>query len=142
MAWLGQLSAGVLILFFALEFVVNYLALRAASNSLPGFTFANKKAMRTAAVVYSVLHILGGFFLAKVLNLGIFSGAGLVIGYFVDVGLLWVTDKALKEFEIKETEALFTGAFLMIFCWSVLWFLIVLVLGMTETIDLRPIVTI
>jgi hypothetical protein len=142
MAWLGQLSIGILVLFTVLEFVVNYLALRAASTSLPGFSFTNKKAIGTAAVVYSVLHIMGGFFLAKVLNLGIFSGAGLVVGYFVDVGLLWITNKAIKDLEIKETEALFTGAFLMIFCWSVLWFLIVLVLGMTDTIDLRPIVTI
>ena len=142
MAWLGELSVGILVLFTALEFVVNFLALRAASTSLPGFTFTNNQAMMTAAAVYSVLHIVGGFFLAKVLNLGIFSGTGLAVGYFVDVGLLWLTKRVVRDFEIKETEALFTGAFLMIFCWSVLWFLIVLLLGMTEAVNLKSIVNI
>ena len=142
MAWLGELSVGILVLFTALEFVVNFLALRAASTSLPGFTFTNKQAMMTAAAVYSVLHIVGGFFLAKVLNLGIFSGTGLAVGYFVDVGLLWLTKRVVRDFEIKEIEELFTGAFLMIFCWSVLWFLIVLLLGMTETVNLKSIVNI
>jgi hypothetical protein len=142
MDFLGDLGAGVLLLFIVLEFVVNFVALRAASTSLPNFVFTDKKAIMKAAGMYSVLHILGGFFLSKVLGLPIFSGTGLLVGYFVDVALLWLTDLAIKELEIKEKEALFTGAFLMIFCWAVAWFLLLLVLGMAGAVDLRPISTI
>jgi hypothetical protein len=142
MAFLGELNAGILILFLVLEVVVNIIAIRAASNSLPGFVFTDKKAIPKAGAVYSALHIVGGFFLSYVLTVPIFSGTGLAVGYFVDVGLLFLTTKIIKEFQIKETEAYFSGAFLMIFGWSALWFLLLMFLGIGGFVDLRPITTI
>lgn len=142
MAFLGDLNAGILILFLALEVVVNIVAMRAASRSLPGFVFTDKKAIPKAGVTYSVLHIVGGFFLSYVLGLPIFSGTGLAVGYFVDIGLLFLTAKFIKELQIKETEAYFSGAFLMIFAWGSLWFLLLMFLGIGGFVDLRPISTI
>jgi hypothetical protein len=138
MAFLGDLSIGLLLLFVVLEFVVNTIAIRAASTSLPGFVFTNKKAILQAGAIYSVLHILGGFLLSG-LNLGIFTGTGLAVGYFLDVILLWLTDLLVKDLEIKEKETLFSGAFLMIFCWGSLWFILLMLLGMGGYVDLRPI---
>lgn len=139
MALLGELSVSLIILFIVLELVANAAGLYAASVSLPGFTFANKRVILIAAAIYSALHVLGGFLLAKVLNLGIFSGSGLLVGYFIDVILLWVTDKALKDFEIKDKEALFTGAFLLIFCWGVAWFLMLILLGSQGVVSLKSV---
>jgi hypothetical protein len=141
MAFLGELSVGFLIVFILLEFVVNTIAIRAASTSLPGFVFANKKAILQAGAVYSGLHIFGGFLLSF-LELGIFTGSGLAVGYFLDVGLLWLTSLIVKDLEIKEKETLFSGAFLMIFCWGSLWFLLLMLLGMGGYIDLKPIMNI
>lgn len=142
MALLSGVSAGILVLFVLLEMVANSVGLYAASRSLPGFTFTNKRAILIAGALYSVLHIVGGFVLAQVLSVGIFSGTGLLIGYFIDVGLLFATDKILKDFEIKEREALFTGAFLLIFCWGVAWFLMLIALGSADLISLKSIIKI
>lgn len=141
-ALLGQVSVAILILFVLLEVAANSIGLYAASRSLPGFAFTNKKAIPIAGLVYTVLHIVGGVLLGSVLQIGIFTGTGLLIGYFIDVGLLFLTDKLLKDLEIKEREALFTGAFLMIFCWGVAWYVMLIALGGAGLVPLKSIIKI
>jgi hypothetical protein len=139
MALLSGLSVGVILLFILLEVGANSVGLYAASRSLAGFKFKSYRVLPLAAGIYTVLHILGGFFLAKVLNLGIFSGTGLLVGYLIDVALLWATDKAIKDFEIESKEALFTGAFLIIFCWGIAWYIMLIGLGAAGVVDLKPV---
>jgi putative membrane protein len=154
MAVLAGAGIGVILLFILLEVAANAAGLWAASQSLPGFKFKNNRVIPIAAGVYTALHILGGYVLYYIgaflkdglglswVNLGIFTGQGLLIGYLIDVLLLWATDKALKDFEITERGSLFSGAFLIIFCWGVAWYVMLIALGAAGVVDLKPIMNV
>lgn len=142
MAFLAGIGPSIIVLLIALEVFVNCIGLYAASESLAGFRFNTRRAIFAAGLIYTVLHLLGGYLLGSVLAIGIFTGTGLAIGYFIDVFLLWITDKLLKDFEIRGKGPLFTGAFLLIFCWGVGWYVMLIALGALGIVDLKPIMNI
>lgn len=84
----------------------------AIARMLPGIRIKNYTTALIVAVVYSILNFLFFWVLAiislpvMVLTLGLFT-------FVINAGLLWVTDKIIEDFEIKDTLTLFIAAFLI-----------------------------
>ncbi len=79
---------------------------------LPGIRINSYTTALIVAVVYSILNYLFFWLLAiislpvMVLTLGLFT-------FVINAGLLWITDKLIEDFEIKDTLTLFIAAFLI-----------------------------
>ena len=81
-------------------------------------------------------------FFRTMLLLAVMTALFMAVGYLIDVLLLWVTDKALKDFEITERGSLFSGAFLVIFCWGTSWYVMLTALGAAGVVNLKPIMNV
>lgn len=97
-------------------FIVNILILSVAvflvSSYLPGIRIKNYMTAVMAAIVYSIINFLVGWLLVVlslpfiIITFGLFK---LVINAF----LLWLTDKFLEDFEIKNFLTTFVAAVLI-----------------------------
>ncbi len=97
-------------------FIVNILILSVAvflvANFLPGIQIKNFGTAIIVAIVYSVINFLVGWllvFLALpfiIITFGLFK-------FVINAFLLWVTDKMIDDFEIKDLLTTLIAAFLI-----------------------------
>ena len=82
------------------------VAVWVTSRVVPGIRVESKGTALVVAGVYGVLNAS----LHKIVFYLTFPLALLTLGLIVNVVLLWVTDKLLDDFEIREVPSLFIGA--------------------------------
>ncbi|MBT3176089.1 MAG: phage holin family protein [Desulfobacula sp.] len=97
-------------------FIVNILILSVAiflvSSFLPGIKIKNFMTAIIVAVVYSVINFLTGWLLILltlpfiIITFGLFK-------FVINAFLLWLTDKIIEDFEIKNVFTTFIAAFLI-----------------------------
>lgn len=97
-------------------FIVNILILSVAvflvSSLLPGIKIKNFVTAIMVALVYSIINFLTGWLLAIltlpfiIITFGLFK-------FVINAFLLWLTDKLLEDFEIKDILTTFVAAFLI-----------------------------
>jgi len=97
-------------------FVINILILSVAvfivSNILPGIRIKNFITAIVVAVVYSLINFFIGWFLVLLTLPFIFITLGL-FKFVINAFLLWVTDKLIDDFEIKNFSTTLIAAFLI-----------------------------
>lgn len=96
-----------------LHLVVLTATIVALARFLPGVRVKNTGSAVVVAVVFSILNFLIGWifklvlgallFLPAVLTLGL---AWLLVPFLANVLLLWITDKVLDAFELRDTRTL------------------------------------
>ncbi|MCD4675103.1 MAG: phage holin family protein [Desulfobacula sp.] len=97
-------------------FVVNILILSVAvflvSNLLPGIRIKNFVTAIIVAFVYSIINLLTGWLLVIltlpfiIITFGLFK-------FVINAFLLWLTDKIIEDFEIKNVFTTLIAAFLI-----------------------------
>jgi putative membrane protein len=97
-------------------FIVNILILSVAvflvSNFLPGIRIKNFMTAVMVAIVYSIINFLTGWLLVLltlpfiIITFGLFK-------FVINAFLLWLTDKIIEDFEIKNVFTTFIAAFLI-----------------------------
>ncbi|MCK5163155.1 MAG: phage holin family protein [Desulfobacula sp.] len=97
-------------------FVVNILILSVAvflvSNLLPGIRIKNFVTAIIVAFVYSIINLLTGWLLViltlpfVIITFGLFK-------FVINAFLLWLTDKIIEDFEIKNVFTTLIAAFLI-----------------------------
>jgi len=97
-------------------FIVNILILSVAvflvSNFLPGIRIKNFMTAVMVAIVYSIINFLTGWLLVLltlpfiIITFGLFK-------FVINAFLLWLTDKVIEDFEIKNVFTTFIAAFLI-----------------------------
>ncbi|MBT3387184.1 MAG: phage holin family protein [Desulfobacula sp.] len=97
-------------------FIVNIFILSVAvflvSNFLPGIKIKNFMTAVIVAVVYSIINFLTGWLLVLltlpfiIITFGLFK-------FVINAFLLWLTDKIVEDFEIKNIFTTFIAAFLI-----------------------------
>ncbi len=96
-----------------MSIIMNILILSAAvflvANFLPGIRIKNFMTAVIVAIVYSVINFLTGWLLVLVtlpfmiITFGLFK-------LVINAGLLWVTDKMIDDFEIRDFFTTFLAA--------------------------------
>lgn len=85
------------------------VAVFAVANFLPGIRIKNFGTAIIVAVVYSVINFIIGWFLVLIslpfliITFGLFK-------LVINAGLLWITDKIIEDFEIKDLFTTFIAA--------------------------------
>ena len=97
-------------------FIVNIFILSVAvflvSNFLPGIRIKNFMTAVMVAIVYSIINFLIGWLLVLltlpfiIITFGLFK-------FVINAFLLWLTDKIVEDFEIKNIFTTFIAAFLI-----------------------------
>ena len=97
-------------------FIINILILSVAvflvSNFLPGIKIKNFMTAVIVAIVYSIINFLMGWLLVLltfpfiIITFGLFK-------FVINAFLLWLTDKIVEDFEIKNIFTTFIAAFLI-----------------------------
>ncbi|MBT6339474.1 MAG: phage holin family protein [Desulfobacula sp.] len=97
-------------------FIVNIFILSVAvflvSNFLPGIRIKNFMTAVMVAIVYSIINFLTGWLLVLltlpfiIITFGLFK-------FVINAFLLWLTDKIVEDFEIKNIFTTFIAAFLI-----------------------------
>ncbi len=97
-------------------FIINLLILSVAvflvANFLPGIQIKNFGTAIIVAIVYSVINFLAGWLLVflalpfMIITFGLFK-------FVINAILLWVTDKIIDDFEIKDFLTTLIAAFLI-----------------------------
>jgi putative membrane protein len=97
-------------------FIVNLLVFSVAvflvANFLPGIRIKNFMTAIVVALVYSVINFFTGWLLMilslpfMIITFGLFK-------FVINAFLLWVTDKMIEDFEIKDIFTTFIAAFLI-----------------------------
>lgn len=97
-------------------FIVNILILSVAvfvvSNILPGIRIKNFITAIVVAFVYSIINFLAGWLLVLLTLPFIFITFGL-FKFVINAFLLWITDKLIEDFEIKNLFTTLIAAFLI-----------------------------
>lgn len=97
-------------------FIVNILILSAAvflvSKFLPGIRIKNFMTAIIVALVYSIINFFLGWLLVVLTLPFIFITFGL-FKFVINAFLLWLTDKIIEDFEIKNVSTTFIAAFLI-----------------------------
>lgn len=95
-----------------LNIVILSVAVFLAANFLPGIKIKNFMTAVIVAVVYSIINFLLGSILVilslpfMIITFGLFKLA-------INTFLLWLTDKLIKDFEIKDLFTTFVAAMLI-----------------------------
>jgi putative membrane protein len=100
-----------------LHFVVLTVTVLLLARFLPGVRITHTRSAAMVALVFGGLNLLVGWlvkaalaavlFLPAILTLGL---AWLLVPFIANVILLWVTDKLLEAFELRDTRALLIAA--------------------------------
>jgi putative membrane protein len=97
-------------------FIVNVLILSVAvflvANFLPGIRIKNFVTAIIVAIVYSIINFLTGWLLVILTLPFMFITFGL-FKFVINAFLLWITDKIIEDFEIKDVLTTFIAAFLI-----------------------------
>ena len=97
-------------------FIVNILGLSVAvflvSKFLPGIRIKNFMTAIIVALVYSIINFFLGWLLVVLTLPFIFITFGL-FKFVINAFLLWLTDKIIEDFEIKNVFTTFVAAFLI-----------------------------
>jgi putative membrane protein len=101
---------------FVIALLCSGAAVMLVAHFLPTFTL--KKGFRTALVVALVYGLLKTFLQGVLVTLTLpFIILSMGLFYWViNTFLLWLTDKILSDFEVKDTKGLFVGSALLSLC--------------------------
>ncbi|MCP3876222.1 MAG: phage holin family protein [Desulfobacteraceae bacterium] len=97
---------------FLLNIIVLSVAVFLVSNFLPGIRIKNFMTALVVALVYSIINFFIGWLLVLItlpfmlITFGLFK-------FIINTFLLWVTDKIIDDFEIKDVLTTFIAAFLI-----------------------------
>jgi putative membrane protein len=96
--------------------IIRFLILAAAFALMPIIPGVKLKGLGTAfgaALVFVLINFFFGWFFKVVLVLGTFGLAFLALNFLTNLAVLWATDKAMDDFEIKGFGSLFLATLLM-----------------------------
>ncbi len=99
-------------MFIIINILILSVAVFLVSNFLPGIKIKNFMTAVIVAVVYSIINFLMGWLLVLltlpfiIITFGLFK-------FVINAFLLWLTDKIVEDFEIKNVFTTFIAAFLI-----------------------------
>lgn len=80
---------------------------------IPGIRLKSLGTAVGCAIVFSLLNFFFGFILKALLVVGTLGLAFIALNFLTNMALLWLTDKALKNFEVSSFGSLFMGTLVL-----------------------------